>query len=176
MVGRKGKGAARRENAGYRVNHHSCMVEFLESSLILQNSRASRPPLRPLARTLVKSSPTTSTTNTVSRSIANCELSSDRKTVETAVSNAINDSITTALKWGAPVNREDRAAGGLHWSSYKAICRRNGVYSNAQGPHVSHRLSSSMIYIMLIYIVLGMERGAVSVEIEEPRRLPSNSH
>ncbi|KAF6221297.1 hypothetical protein HO133_002152 [Letharia lupina] len=54
---------------------------------------------------------------------------------ETAISNAANDSIATALKWGAPVNREDRAAGGLHWSTYKAICRRNGIYTNGQGPH-----------------------------------------
>ncbi|CAF9943183.1 MAG: hypothetical protein ALECFALPRED_010769, partial [Alectoria fallacina] len=54
---------------------------------------------------------------------------------ETAVSNATNDSIATALKWGQPVNREDRAAGGLHWSTYKAICRRNGIYTNGQGPH-----------------------------------------
>ena len=54
---------------------------------------------------------------------------------ETAISNASGDSIETALKWGSPVNREDRAAGGLHWSSYKAVCRRNGVFTNSQGLH-----------------------------------------
>ncbi|KAL6715665.1 hypothetical protein ACLMJK_006626 [Lecanora helva] len=54
---------------------------------------------------------------------------------ETAISNATNDAIDIAFKWGMPVNREDRAAGGVHWSTYKAICRRNGVYSNGQGPH-----------------------------------------
>ncbi|KAK4694636.1 hypothetical protein P7C71_g2978, partial [Lecanoromycetidae sp. Uapishka_2] len=54
---------------------------------------------------------------------------------ETAISNASNAAIETALQWGAPVNRENRAAGGLHWSTYKAICRRNGIYTNSQGPH-----------------------------------------
>lgn len=49
-----------------------------------------------------------------------------------SAADAAND---TASKWGAPVNRENRALGGLHWSSYKAIVRRNGVYSNKQGLH-----------------------------------------
>ncbi len=135
---------------------------------MLQNFRASRPPSKPLARNLVKSSQTTSTTNTVSRPFASCGLSPDRTSVETAVANATKDSIATALKWGAPVNREDRAAGGLHWSTYKAICRRNGIYSNGQGPHVSHCLSFSVINTTLIYIVLGMECAAVSVDLRTP--------
>ncbi|KAI9881074.1 MAG: hypothetical protein M1830_008232 [Pleopsidium flavum] len=54
---------------------------------------------------------------------------------ETATTNATNEASGTASKWGAPVNRDDRPAGGYHWSTYKAICRRSGVYSNAQGPH-----------------------------------------
>lgn len=37
--------------------------------------------------------------------------------------------------WGAPVNRDSRAAGGLFWATYRAIVRREGVYTNAQGPH-----------------------------------------
>lgn len=60
-----------------------------------------------------------------------------RAFTETAISNAVQDAISTALKWGSPVNRENRAEGGVAWSTYKAICRRNGTYSNAQGPHVS---------------------------------------
>ena len=54
---------------------------------------------------------------------------------DTAIANAINDSTETCSRWGWPVNREDRPAGGYHYSTYKAICRRNGVYTNAQGPH-----------------------------------------
>ena len=54
---------------------------------------------------------------------------------DTAIANAINESTETCTKWGRPVNREDRAAGGLYWGTYKAICRRNGVYTNPQGPH-----------------------------------------
>ncbi len=49
------------------------------------------------------------------------------------ISNAENDAPRTVAGWGAKVNREDRAAGGYFWSTYKAICRRNGVYSNPHG-------------------------------------------
>ncbi|KAI4087546.1 MAG: hypothetical protein LQ344_006699 [Seirophora lacunosa] len=54
---------------------------------------------------------------------------------EAAVQAAAWDSVNTTAQWGAPVNREDRAAGGLYWATYKAICRRNGVFTNGQGPH-----------------------------------------
>jgi hypothetical protein len=48
---------------------------------------------------------------------------------------AVDEANATAAKWGSPVNRENRNAGGYFWSTYKAICRRDGVYSNAQGLH-----------------------------------------
>jgi hypothetical protein len=32
---------------------------------------------------------------------------------------AINDAPATAAKWGAPINRENRAAGGYYWATYK---------------------------------------------------------
>lgn len=41
----------------------------------------------------------------------------------------------TVHHWGAPVDRSNRAAGGYYWATYKALCRRDGVYANAQGPH-----------------------------------------
>ena len=56
---------------------------------------------------------------------------------DNSITNAEHNASATATHWGAPVSRADRAAGGYFWSTYKAICRRNGVYSNAQGPHVS---------------------------------------
>ena len=52
-----------------------------------------------------------------------------------AISTAANEANKTALQWGAPVNRDNRAAGGYFWATYKAICRRDGVFSNAQGLH-----------------------------------------
>ncbi|MCJ1231836.1 hypothetical protein MMC12_008515, partial [Toensbergia leucococca] len=55
--------------------------------------------------------------------------------LETAVGNATKEAINIILRWGSKVNHEDRPAGGYFWSTYKATCRRNGVYSNAQGPH-----------------------------------------
>ena len=54
---------------------------------------------------------------------------------DTAIHSAINAAEPTVNQWGAPVNRADRAAGGLHYMTYKAICRRDGVYTNAQGLH-----------------------------------------
>ncbi|KAL2048436.1 hypothetical protein N7G274_000348 [Stereocaulon virgatum] len=54
---------------------------------------------------------------------------------DTAIKSATETAIATAFHWGSPVNREDRAAGGLCWATYKAICRRNGIYTNSQGPH-----------------------------------------
>ncbi len=53
----------------------------------------------------------------------------------TAVQQATTEACNTAQKWGLPVNRDDRAAGGLYWSTYKALCRRDGLYSNAQELH-----------------------------------------
>ncbi|EAW12439.1 uncharacterized protein ACLA_064100 [Aspergillus clavatus NRRL 1] len=54
---------------------------------------------------------------------------------EDALTPAAVEANKTVLRWGAPVNRNDRTSGGYFWATYKAICRRNGVYANAQGPH-----------------------------------------
>lgn len=42
---------------------------------------------------------------------------------------AANAAVPTASSWGA-----HRSAGGLLWATYKATCRRSGVYSGASGP------------------------------------------
>ena len=52
-----------------------------------------------------------------------------------AVQQAAEDACTTAQRWGHPINRADRAAGGLYWATYKALCRRNGVFTNREGLH-----------------------------------------
>ncbi|GFF42819.1 nuclear GTPase SLIP-GC [Aspergillus udagawae] len=54
---------------------------------------------------------------------------------QNALTPAAVEANKTVLRWGAPVDRSDRTAGGYYWSTYKAICRRNGLYSNAQGHH-----------------------------------------
>ncbi|KAL3424847.1 tat pathway signal sequence, partial [Phlyctema vagabunda] len=54
---------------------------------------------------------------------------------ENMIQMAIDEAPKTSAKWGAPVNKVDRSQGGYYWSTYKAICRRDGVYSNAQGLH-----------------------------------------
>lgn len=44
------------------------------------------------------------------------------------VSKAAEEAVLTATQWGAP-----RALGGLVWATYKATCRRNGVFHGASG-------------------------------------------
>jgi hypothetical protein len=48
---------------------------------------------------------------------------------------ANDESMKTCMHWGAKVNRDNRAAGGYFYASYKALCRRNGLFTNAQGLH-----------------------------------------
>lgn len=52
-----------------------------------------------------------------------------------ATPTASEAAVDTVSRWGAPVNRFNRAEGGFLWATYKALCRRNGVYANAQGAH-----------------------------------------
>lgn len=51
---------------------------------------------------------------------------------DTAIQDAKAAAVPVVHAWGAPVNRENRALGGLHWSTYAAICRRHGVYNNTR--------------------------------------------
>jgi hypothetical protein len=37
------------------------------------------------------------------------------------ITAAVNEANATAAKWGAPVNRENRAAKGLPWLTYKLV-------------------------------------------------------
>ena len=47
---------------------------------------------------------------------------------EVAAKSAATGAIQTVQHWGQKVDRENRAAGGLYWSTYKAVCRRDGVF------------------------------------------------
>ena len=42
---------------------------------------------------------------------------------------AVDAAVPTATQWGAP-----RSLGGMFWATYKATCRRSGVFSGASGP------------------------------------------
>jgi len=48
------------------------------------------------------------------------------RVVQAAVSNAI----PTAQRWG-----NHKEEGGFHWCTYRALVRRNGVFTNGNGPH-----------------------------------------
>jgi GTPase Era involved in 16S rRNA processing len=82
-----------------------------------------------------KSSTTMYSTPVVSSLSGSSVTSSDPLTTENALTPAAVEANKTVLRWGAPVDRSDRTAGGYYWSTYKAICRRNGLYSNSQGHH-----------------------------------------
>lgn len=47
-----------------------------------------------------------------------------------AIPLAAEQAPSIAAKWGAPVNKVDRAAGGLYFQTYRAVIRRDGVYGN----------------------------------------------
>ena len=48
---------------------------------------------------------------------------------------AIGEAVPEVQRWHAPVDRDNRPAGGYYWATYKAIVRREGVFANAHGPH-----------------------------------------
>ncbi|KAK3687321.1 hypothetical protein B0T22DRAFT_497814 [Podospora appendiculata] len=48
---------------------------------------------------------------------------------DTYIPTAVEAALPTTMGWGA-----HRDMGGLLWATYKATCRRNGVYSGASGP------------------------------------------
>ena len=52
-----------------------------------------------------------------------------------AVRVAGEKALPTAISWGAPVDRTNVGAGGLYWATYKAICRRDGIFTNARGSY-----------------------------------------
>ncbi|KIW81930.1 hypothetical protein Z517_04956 [Fonsecaea pedrosoi CBS 271.37] len=52
-----------------------------------------------------------------------------------ATAAAQNKAAEIARKWGSPVNQENPAAGGLHWSTYRAVVRRDGCFTNHRGCH-----------------------------------------
>jgi hypothetical protein len=41
---------------------------------------------------------------------------------------AVDEANTTAAKWGAPVNRENRAAGGYFWATYKYVLQQKSSW------------------------------------------------
>ena len=53
---------------------------------------------------------------------------------QSAQNKACDKAIETCQKWGRPINHEKRDAGGLYFSTYRAILvRRGGPYDNKQG-------------------------------------------
>ncbi|KAG9237560.1 hypothetical protein BJ875DRAFT_142056 [Amylocarpus encephaloides] len=57
------------------------------------------------------------------------------------VKQAADEANSTAVNWG------DRTAGGYYWSTYKALCRRNGIYSDGSaGPQdLNEQLTAPII-------------------------------
>ena len=85
---------------------------------------------------------------------------------QSAIDSGCHEAPKISEHWGAPVNRDNRPAGGFPWSSYKALCRRSGVFSNAQGPH---DWNGQLTQPMMRFIAPGWERALV-------RRTPAVLH
>lgn len=76
-----------------------------------------------------------------------------------SIPSAIQAAVPTAAGWGAP-----RAQGGLYWATYKATCRRNGVYSGASGPR---DFNAELFEPISVRLANGWEKAF-------QRRLPKN--
>ncbi|KAL9103543.1 MAG: hypothetical protein Q9163_001421 [Psora crenata] len=72
----------------------------------------------------------------------------------TAITKAVESSIDTALKWGAAPNRHAPAAGGIHWVTYKAICRRYGCFTNHR---VKYDMNLQLTKPMIKHLASGWE-------------------
>ena len=69
--------------------------------------------------------------------------------LDAAIKAAVDESSTTVAQWGSPVNRDKRQAGGVHHSTYKAICRKKGLFSNPSGTYDWNlELANPMIKIL----------------------------
>jgi hypothetical protein len=75
-----------------------------------------------------------------------------------AITNAQSNAAPTAQKWGA-----SRPEGGYYWATYKAICRRNGVFTNGRG---SHDFNGELAEPLLKHLGAGWEKAF-------QRRLPA---
>lgn len=48
---------------------------------------------------------------------------------DSAVANAAHEATITCERWGKPINKEEREKGGYRWSTYRALCVHEGVYT-----------------------------------------------
>ncbi|KAK5950264.1 hypothetical protein OHC33_008733 [Knufia fluminis] len=61
----------------------------------------------------------------------------------------------TVAKLARPYNRDAREESGLHYSTYKAVCRRDGVYTNFAG---LHHFNEQLTEPIIKYIANGWEK------------------
>ena len=52
-----------------------------------------------------------------------------------AINASVRCAVSTAERWGTNPNHDDRSRCGFSWATYKALCRRMGVFTNATGRH-----------------------------------------
>ncbi|KAI9653730.1 MAG: hypothetical protein M1821_006924 [Bathelium mastoideum] len=52
-----------------------------------------------------------------------------------AIETAVRHAVPTAERWGQKPDPDNPQAGGYVWSTYKAVCRRSGVFQNKTGKH-----------------------------------------
>lgn len=67
------------------------------------------------------------------------------------IPKAIEAALPTATQWSAP-----KSEGGMLWATYKATCRRNGVFSGASGPR---DCNAELFNPISVNLVSGWERA-----------------
>ncbi|KAM7187037.1 hypothetical protein V8F33_011456 [Rhypophila sp. PSN 637] len=67
------------------------------------------------------------------------------------IPKATEAAVPTATGWGAP-----RKEGGMFWATYKATCRRNGVFSCASGPR---DFNAELFEPISVHLASGWERA-----------------
>ena len=76
---------------------------------------------------------------------------------EVAVGTAREKAKEISVHWGSTVNRQDRSQGGVHFSTYKAICRRSGIYTG--GSTGAHDWNGQLMEPLIQHIAAGWEKN-----------------
>ncbi|CZR50756.1 uncharacterized protein PAC_00630 [Phialocephala subalpina] len=77
---------------------------------------------------------------------------------EQLIELAVQQANKTVARWNSPINRENRPVGGYFWATYKAITRREGMFTNAQG---LHDFNAELIEPMIKHLAGHWERAFI---------------
>lgn len=74
---------------------------------------------------------------------------------DVAVSRAVREATITSEHWARPINKEEREKGGYWWSTYRALCVRDGVHTFQKQVH---NWNEALAAPMMKQVIPGWER------------------